>query len=132
MPASQLKRLKASLRDQGITGPRKSRKQKNKKNASGDNVDERARRSAALTQIRDDFNPFEFKHQTRPKKQTIVSAQSGNAKTVVGRPGVTKSHGEELVPTPCLSTCEAGCLLDFSAEGPCCPSCKDGKKSVAL
>ncbi|PVI08031.1 Nop14-like protein [Periconia macrospinosa] len=94
MPPSQLKRLKASLREQGITGPQKSKKQK--KNNSKTSADQHAKKAAALASIRESFNPFEFKHLARPKKFEYVTNQPQDAKTkVLGRPGVTKSQGEE-------------------------------------
>jgi nucleolar protein 14 len=92
MPPSQLKRLKASLREQGITGPQKSKKQKKSQNK---NADARAQRHSALASIRESFNPFEFKHLARPKKFEYVSNNADNTKRVLGRPGVTKSQGEE-------------------------------------
>jgi nucleolar protein 14 len=93
MPPSQLKRLKASLREQGITGPQKSKKQKK---SQAKNADQAAKRSAALASIRESFNPFEFKHLSRPKKFEYVTNQPQTAKSkVLGRPGVTKSQGEE-------------------------------------
>jgi len=94
MPPSQLKRLKASLREQGITGPQKSKKQK--KNRQGDNADERAKKHAALEGIRQSFNPFEFKAQARPKKFEHVTNRLNN-KVMLTRPGVSKSMGEETV-----------------------------------
>lgn len=96
MPASQLKRLKASLREQGITGQQKSKKVKKRGVAPSSN--ERARREAALSQIRDAFNPFEVKAPTRPQKFDITSAKTLSGKPSNGtlpRPGVTKSFGEE-------------------------------------
>ncbi|WPH02698.1 putative nucleolar complex protein 14 [Acrodontium crateriforme] len=97
MPPSQLKRLKSSLREQGITGPQKSQKQKKaaSKDASG-----RVNRNAALQQIRDSFNPFELK-PAKPAKFESVSHKSANAigkkyKEVLHRPGVSKSAGEEM------------------------------------
>ncbi|KAF2636111.1 nucleolar protein 14 [Massarina eburnea CBS 473.64] len=93
MPPSQLKRLKASLRDQGITGPQKSKKQKN---SQSKNADQHAKKAAALASIRESFNPFEFKHLARPKKHDYVSNKPQDAKSrILGRPGVTKSQGEE-------------------------------------
>ncbi|KAF2850779.1 nucleolar protein-like protein 14 [Plenodomus tracheiphilus IPT5] len=93
MPPSQLKRLKASLREQGITGPQKSKKQKK---ALSKNDDHRAQKATALASIRESFNPFEFKHLARPKKFDYVSTQPENGvKKILGRPGVTKSAGEE-------------------------------------
>ncbi|KAF1840541.1 nucleolar protein 14 [Cucurbitaria berberidis CBS 394.84] len=93
MPPSQLKRLKASLREHGITGPQQSKKQKKSLNK---NADHRAQKASALAAIRESFNPFEFKHLSRPKKFEYVSNQPENAtKKILGRPGVTKSQGEE-------------------------------------
>jgi nucleolar protein 14 len=92
MPPSQLKRLKASLREQGITGPQKSRKQKKSQNK---NADQRAQRHSALASIRESFNPFEFKHLARPQKFEYVQQGGDKTKRVLGRPGVTKSAGEE-------------------------------------
>ncbi|KAJ4307606.1 nucleolar complex protein 14 [Neodidymelliopsis sp. IMI 364377] len=90
MPPSQLKRLKASLRDQGITGPQKSKKEKKSQNK---NASHHAQKASALASIRESFNPFEFKHLSRPQKFEYATT---NAKPkVLGRPGVTKSAGEE-------------------------------------
>ncbi len=96
MAPSQLKRLRTSLREQGITGPSKSKKQKKK---AGATADQRAHRNATLQSIRDSFNVFEVKAQTRPQKfQSVSYRGSGkDATSIVGRPGVTKSMGEEAV-----------------------------------
>lgn len=100
MPASQLKRLKASLRDQGVTGPQKSKKQK--KEQKGRSGQERVERNAAMQQIRDSFNPFEMRQAARPAKFPSASNKSANDgktgryKDVLHRPGVTKSAGEEM------------------------------------
>jgi len=95
MPPSQLKRLKASLREQGITGPQKSKKQK--KQQHGANVDQRVQRQAALQGIRDSFNPFEIQAPSRPAKFETTTRETMNGKPIrpVGRPGVSKSMGEE-------------------------------------
>jgi nucleolar protein 14 len=101
MVASQLKRLKASLRDQGIIGPQKSKKQK-RQNA----LDERARgekrvqRSVALASIREQFNPFDLKHNARGPKFPVTTSRPLSAKErlgISGRPGVSKAMGEERV-----------------------------------
>ena len=75
---SQLKQLRASLREQGIVGNQKSRKQKRE----------------ALENIRDKFNPFEAKAPARGSKFPFVNARNG-ANT--GRPGISKGAGEEAV-----------------------------------
>ncbi|KAF4555881.1 Nop14-like protein [Elsinoe fawcettii] len=91
MPPSQLKRLKASLREQGLVGPQKSKKQK--KSGRDSNVDQRLQKQAALQQIRDSFNPFEIKAPSRTTK--FANAADRNGPATVGRPGVTKSMGEK-------------------------------------
>ncbi|MCJ1310957.1 nucleolar complex protein 14 [Agyrium rufum] len=97
MPPSQLKRLKASLREKGVVGPQKSKKQKLAARKSGQAAEGRQRRSETLQDIRDTFNPFEVKAPARPSKYTFKNAglANGSIKGVVGRPGVTRSLGEE-------------------------------------
>ena len=95
MPPSQLKRLKSSLREQGITGPQKSKKQKK---SQSQNADQRVQRQAALQGIRDSFNPFEIKAPSRTEKfqATSIKNINGNAaRGAVRRPGAVKSMGEE-------------------------------------
>lgn len=100
MPPSQLKALKSSLREKGIVGPQKSKKQKKSSHARQNPHD----RAAALQQIRDSFNPFECRPgNARPAKSESVSYKSaaasqkgGKHAAVLHRPGVTKSAGEEL------------------------------------
>jgi nucleolar protein 14 len=101
MPPSQLKRLKSSLREQGITGPQKSKNQKKAaKGAKGTN--DRVQRNVALQQIRDSFNPFELKAPSRPAKfqhansNTNGVSKGSRYKDVLHRPGVSKSAGEEM------------------------------------
>ncbi|KAF2436369.1 Nop14-like protein [Tothia fuscella] len=96
MPPSQLKRLKASLRENGITGPQKSKKQKKEAAKSG----HRIQRDALLHNIRESFNPFDVKAATRPSKMGVTTAKtmknSGKSGVqILGRPAVTKSMGEE-------------------------------------
>lgn len=100
MPPSQLKRLKASLRENGIVGPQKSKKEKKK----AGRADQRSERNIALNSIRDAFNPFETKQASRPNKKDVTTpysmklAAQGKAggPQVFGRPGVSKSNGEAL------------------------------------
>lgn len=96
MPASQLKRLKASLRDQGIVGPQQSKKQKNKnaKDERGRN-DRRLQRGAALENIREQFNPFQFKTNARGPKFEVTTSKPEKKKGILGRPGMAKALGEE-------------------------------------
>jgi len=106
MPPSQLKRLKASLREQGIVGPQQSKKQKKQNAQNGTNKDKRVNRTAALVGIREQFNPFEIKTSARGPKFEVTNARTvGGAtgsKSVKARPGVTKGLGEETV-----SICES-------------------------
>lgn len=100
MPPSQLKRLKASLREQGIVGPQQSKKQKKQNAQNGANKDKRVNRTAALHGIREQFNPFEVKTSARGPKFDVTNNRilSGRvSKSVKGRPGVTKGLGEENV-----------------------------------
>ena len=97
MPPSQLKRLKTSLRDQGVVGPQKSKKQKKEAGKSGISKDKRIRRDVALQGIREQFNPFEVKVASRGSKFQFANAGTRSSDGVVGRPGVTKGLGEENV-----------------------------------
>ncbi|KAI0104779.1 Nop14-like protein [Nemania sp. FL0031] len=96
MAGSQLKRLKASLREQGVIGPQQSKKQRRKIAQNGKaNTNKRA---AALESIREEFNPFDFKHNARgPKFQVTSNRQvfGDAAKGIAGRPGDAKAVGEE-------------------------------------
>lgn len=98
MPPSQLKQLKASLRDNGVLGPQQSKKQKKQNVKSGASAQNRNQREAALQAIRDRFNPFEVKATTKNAKFDYTSRDGGaNASKTTARPGVTKSLGEERV-----------------------------------
>ncbi|KAI9682881.1 MAG: nucleolar complex protein 14 [Trizodia sp. TS-e1964] len=99
MPASQLKRLKTSLRENGILGPQKPKKKKAKALSSDASNVRRNQRGAILQNIRDQFNPFEYKAPVRKSKVDITNPklQAGKiVKGVKGRPGVTKGLGEEV------------------------------------
>ena len=97
MPPSQLKRLKTSLRDQGVVGPQKSKKQKKEAAKTGISKDKRIRRDVALQGIREQFNPFEVKIASRGSKFQFANAGTRSSDGVVRRPGVTKGLGEENV-----------------------------------
>ena len=113
MPASQLKRLKASLREQGVVGPQKSKKQKKQVSKNGASKDSRIHRNAALLGIREQFNPFDVKASTRTKYEFVSNKTVGGrvAKGAVSRPGVTKGLGEENVKILLLKI-----LLDRAAN----------------
>lgn len=105
MPPSQLKRLKTSLREQGVVGPQKSKKQKKQASKNGALKDSRIQRNAALQSIREQFNPFEVKAPSRSKYE-FASNKTGGGKAekgTISRPGVTKGLGEEHV-------CSKACL----------------------
>ncbi|KAL7629332.1 nucleolar complex protein 14 [Parahypoxylon ruwenzoriense] len=95
MPGSQLKRLKASLREKGVIGPQLSKKQK-KRNAQDGKAtnNRRLQKAAELEGIREEFNPFDLKHNVRgPKFQVTSNRPTTNA--TKGRPSEAKSLGEE-------------------------------------
>lgn len=99
MPPSQLKRLKSSLREQGVVGPQKSKRQKRQATRDGSFREGRLQRNAALQGIREQFNPFEIRAPSRTKYEFAHSKISGGKAIngAVGRPGVTKGLGEEKV-----------------------------------
>lgn len=104
MPGSQLKRLKASLREQGIIGPQRSKKQKRKNvEESKGGADKRLQRAEALASIREQFNPFQFKTNARGPKFEVTTNKPANDKAAMGikgRPGLSRAMGEEKV-YPC-------------------------------
>ncbi|CAK7266325.1 nucleolar complex protein 14 [Sporothrix epigloea] len=112
MAGSQLKRLKASLLDQGIIGPQKSKKQKKQaaeearaNQAAGrgygttNNGEKRLKKSAALDTIREQFNPFQFKMNARGPKFPVTSLKNAqlpeSLRGIKGRPTVSLSRAEE-------------------------------------
>ena len=98
MPPSQLKQLKASLRDTGVLGPQQSKKKKRQDAKSGVGAQNRAQRNAALQAVRDRFNPFEIKTTNTRSKFDVTTRDSGSKPAgAQARPGVTKSLGEEKV-----------------------------------
>ena len=95
MPPSQLKRLKASLREQGIIGPQQSKKQKKQNAQNGVTKEKKVHRTVALNGIREQFNPFEFKAPSKNPKFEVTTENA--ARKVMRRPGVQKSQEEEMV-----------------------------------
>ncbi|KAH8844805.1 hypothetical protein MCOR27_008808 [Pyricularia oryzae] len=96
MAGSQLKRLKASLREQGIVGPQKSKKQKKQSAQDAQATKEkRLKRSVALDGIREQFNPFQFHTNARGPKFEVTTKTNASTSRIKGRPGVAKSIGEE-------------------------------------
>ena len=97
MPPSQLKKLKSSLRETGVLGPQKSKKQKKQLSKNGGARDGQMRRSAALANIREQSNPFDIRAPARLKKSAVISRQGteGTANSrVTARPGLAKALGE--------------------------------------
>lgn len=103
MPPSQLKRLKNSLREKGVVGPQKSKKQKQQASKNGSAREGRIQRNAALQGIREQFNPFDVRAPVRIKHDVTNSRTTRGtvADGVIGRPGITKSLGEEKVGFGC-------------------------------
>ena len=99
MPPSQLKRLRTSLREQGVVGPQRSKKQKKLASKNGVLKDSRIQRNAALQGIQEKFNPFEIKAPSRSKYEFASNRTVGGRleKGTISRPGVTKGLGEETV-----------------------------------
>jgi len=100
MAGSQLKRLKASLREQGVIGPQKSKKQRKQEATSGGQgtAANRHSKNAQLAGIREQFNPFDLKHNVRGPKFDVTTNRpaTGNAaKGIHGRPNEAKALGEE-------------------------------------
>lgn len=88
---TQLKKLKESLRNAGLTGQSnfsKKGKGKNRKNGAQDKL-RKDERQKVLSEIREQFNPFDQK-VTRNK-----GADALEKKLTVGKPGITKQAGEE-------------------------------------
>ena len=100
MPPSQLKQLKASLRNSGLVGPQQSKKQKRGEAKTGARSKNRIQRDTALQAIREQFNPFEVKAPSKQVKFDVTTRDGGFQKAGGQvRPGVTKSAGEERVST---------------------------------
>ena len=100
MAGSQLKRLKASLREKGLVGPQQSKKQRRR--AAQDErqrSERRLQRGVILEGIREQFNPFDLKHAKAPKFEVTTSRPATGlaARGLRGRPGEAKAASEEKV-----------------------------------
>lgn len=115
MPPSQLKQLKASLRDSGVIRPQQSKKQKRQNAKSGVPAQDRNKRNAALQAIRDRFNPFEIKAPSNGNKFDATTRDGSSTSNVRSRPGVTKSLGEERVCENPQVSCHSGLTISTSA-----------------
>ncbi|XXG94661.1 hypothetical protein Hte_000918 [Hypoxylon texense] len=96
MPGSQLKRLKASLREKGVIGPQLSKKQKKRNVQDGKTNNRRFQKAAELEGIREEFNPFDLKHNARGPKFQVTTNRPASNNAAKGRPSEAKSHGEEM------------------------------------
>ena len=99
MAGSQLKRLKSTLKDQGIIGPQKSKKQR-KQNAQDERArnDKRLQRGVVLEGIREQFNPFDLKHAARPAKHDVTTNRPATGKAargITGNPGQSKAKARK-------------------------------------
>ncbi|KAG0650865.1 putative nucleolar complex 14 [Hyphodiscus hymeniophilus] len=119
MPPSQLKRLKASLRDQGIVGPQRSKKQKKQNAQNGADKEKRVNRTTALNGIREQFNPFEYRMPAKGPKFEVTTSngiESRNGKGVIRRPGAANSRDQErldrLLDTDIRRRNKVGGILD--------------------
>ncbi|KAI1455717.1 Nop14-like protein [Annulohypoxylon moriforme] len=96
MPGSQLKRLKTSLKEKGVIGPQLSKKQKKRNAQDGkSNNNRRFQKAAELKGIREEFNPFDLKHNARGPKFQVTTNRPANSNAAKGRPSEAKSLGEE-------------------------------------
>ena len=87
------------MREKGVLGPQKSKKQKQQASKNGSAKDGRIQRNAALQGIREQFNPFDIRAPARAKHEVTNSRTPRGtvADGVFGRPGITKGLGEEKV-----------------------------------
>ena len=87
---TQLKKLKESLKNAGLTGQSNLGKKSKGRNRNG--AQDKLRkdeRQKALSEIREQFNPFDLK-VTRNKRADAI-----DKKLTVGKPGINKQAGEE-------------------------------------
>ncbi|RKF71687.1 putative nucleolar complex protein 14 [Golovinomyces cichoracearum] len=94
MPPSQLKKLKSTLRERGIIGNQQSKKQRKKNTQNRLSQQNKFDRQAALTEIREQLNPFEYKALAKNQKFEVTS-QVANQLLVKSR-GLIKGREEEI------------------------------------
>lgn len=88
MAGSQLKQLKAALKEHGLTGQTNIKRKKSTKKAPSDS--RRDERQEIVNKIREQFNPFEVK--TNKKK---FDSDDRFKKGAQGKPGISKQIGED-------------------------------------
>ncbi|TQS37527.1 hypothetical protein Golomagni_01994 [Golovinomyces magnicellulatus] len=94
MPPSQLKRLKTTLRERGIIGNQQSKKQKKRNTQNGLSQQSKLDRQDALTEIREQLNPFEYKTIAKNQKFEVTSQVA--TQLLVKRRGLIKGRDEEI------------------------------------
>ncbi|KAH3680944.1 hypothetical protein WICMUC_000087 [Wickerhamomyces mucosus] len=87
MAGSQLKQLKAALKENGLVGQTNVKRKNTKKAPSESRRDDK---QAVLEKIREQFNPFELKVN---RKKTDLDTRS--TKGTQGKPGISKQIGED-------------------------------------
>jgi nucleolar protein 14 len=88
MAGSQLKQLKAALKEGGLTGQTNIKKKKGTKKAPSDT--RRDDKQEVISKIREQFNPFEIKVNKKKKDYDTTRMKGGQ-----GKPGISKQIGEE-------------------------------------
>ncbi|VEU22328.1 DEKNAAC103656 [Brettanomyces naardenensis] len=89
MAGSQLKRLRATLKDAGLIGQTNTKRKGKKHSRKTPNETRREDRQRVIAEIREEFNPFDVK-MTRDKRADALSK-----KRTVGKPGISKQIGQE-------------------------------------
>lgn len=93
MAGSQLKKLKATLKEHGLTGQANVKKNlKNTKRKARDY--DREEKNKVISKIREQFNPFEVK-TAKNKRDIDTRASASKDRVAVGKPGISKQIGEQ-------------------------------------
>lgn len=93
MAGSQLKKLKATLKEHGLTGQANIKKNlKNTKRKARDY--DREEKTKVISKIREQFNPFEVK-TTKNKRNIETKSNASKDRVAVGKPGISKQAGEQ-------------------------------------
>lgn len=90
MAGSQLKKLKATLKEHGFTGQTKNNKNVKRKAKDYD----REEKARVISKIREQFNPFEIKSSKNKRSDDVNTVTPGD-RIAVGKPGISKQLGEE-------------------------------------
>ncbi|CAB4252203.1 similar to Saccharomyces cerevisiae YDL148C NOP14 Nucleolar protein, forms a complex with Noc4p that mediates maturation and nuclear export of 40S ribosomal subunits [Maudiozyma barnettii] len=94
MAGSQLKKLKATLKEHGLTG--QANIKKNKKNTKRKATEyDREEKVRVINKIREQFNPFEVKATRDKRNEKSKDKNNTSNRVAVGKPGISKQIGEE-------------------------------------